>query len=247
MPLLGFRSGRHATVAAVVAVSLLAAVAGTRLTVGHHRRAASGLVPIEPASALESAQGSAVAVNATPRAGQNAVPTSVPSDAAQIDDRAAVAAAVRYVASTDELMAHSMVVRRDILAKLVAPEVLDAQMTALEATVASFEQARKVSVTRFVWVETPLTATIIETAAPGVVRVGVWSVSIMSQPGSTTAEEAWRTVTVTVHLTAGHWLVTAVTATPGPTPIANVLAVPSPVAEFLTVAAWPPVMAGVGS
>ena len=246
MPLHGFRSGRHATVAAVIAVGMLTAVVGTRLTVGHHRRVASGLVPIEPAAALLPDQGSASAVNATSRVGRNAVPTSVPSDAAQIDDRAAVAAAVRYVASTDELMARSMVVRRDILAKLVAPEVLDAQTAALEATIASFEQARKVSVTRFVWVETPLTATITDTLAPGLVRVGVWSVSIMSQPGSTTAEQAWRTITVTVRSTAGHWLVTAVAATPGPTPIGNVLAVPSPVAEFLTVAAWPAVVSGVG-
>ena len=51
-----------------------------------------------------------------------------------------------------------------------------------------------------------------------VVRVDVWSLSVIAAPGTGPARQAWRTVTVDMVLVDGRWLVSEWKSRPGPTP-----------------------------
>ena len=156
----------------------------------------------------------------------------------------AIAAAVRYVASTGELVTRSPIGRREILARLVTGDALDTQLTSLNETAATLEHDRKVSTLALTWVEAPLTASVIEAIDRDRVRVAVWTVSVVATPTDTTAEQVWRTLEITVTRRAGRWLVATVTSRPGPTPTANPLSLPTPVTDFAAVARWRPVVTG---
>lgn len=154
-------------------------------------------------------------------------------------------AAVAYVASTDELMAHSPIGRREIFRKMVAPSALDGQVTAFEEAAAQLATTLKVPVERLVWVEAPITATIVE-AAGASASVDVWTVSILGAPDAGSPQQVWRTVHVDLELVSGRWLVASATADAGPTPAANELAMQAGWKQFEVVASWPAVVEGVG-
>jgi hypothetical protein len=170
-------------------------------------------------------------------------PTAQSVVARGVDEVAARAAAVRFVASTSELMASSPVGRTELLRRLVTPAALDVQVSALASAADRITESLGEPVSRFAWVEAPLTATVTATSAGGEVRVAVWTVSVIGERAER-VEQVWRTVHVTVVDTADGWRVANATEQPGPTPSANELALPSPAAEFVTVAAWAPVTAG---
>jgi hypothetical protein len=154
-----------------------------------------------------------------------------------------MAVAVRYVASTDTLMAHSPIGRREILRQLVMPDAVDDQVAALERATAELATTLDVSAERLAWVEAPLTATVVastETEA----SVDVWTVSILGAPESGSPQQVWRTVHVDLSNTAGGWRVSAATADAGPTPAANELSLQATWAEFEMVAGWQPVVEG---
>ena len=154
-------------------------------------------------------------------------------------------AAVAYVASTDELMAHSPVGRREIFRKMVAPSAVDGQVTSFEAAAAQLATTLKVPVERLVWVEAPITATIVE-ATGASASVDVWTVSILGAPDAGSPQQVWRTVHVNLELNSGRWLVASATADAGPTPAANELAMQAGWKQFEVVASWPNVVVGVG-
>jgi len=91
----------------------------------------------------------------------------------------AVPAAVRYVASTGELFAHSPVGRREILRKLVTPEALADQVAALDDTAAAMSSKLAHPIEEYVWVEAPLTAGLEDIQPPGSVMLALEPV----QPG----------------------------------------------------------------
>ena len=154
-------------------------------------------------------------------------------------------AAVAYVASTDELMAHSPVGRREIFRKLVAPSALDGQVTSFEAAAAQLATTLKIPVERLVWVEAPLTATIVE-ATDAAVSIDVWTVSILGAPDVGSPQQVWRTVHVNLEMDSGRWLVASASADEGPTPAGNELAIQAGWQQFEVVASWPAVVKGVG-
>ena len=154
-------------------------------------------------------------------------------------------AAVSYVASTDELMAHSPVGRREIFRKLVAPSALDGQVTSFEEAAAQLATMLKIPVERLVWVEAPLTATIVE-ATDAAVSVDVWTVSILGAPDVGSPQQVWRTVHVNLEMDSGRWLVASASADEGPTPAGNELAMQAGWQQFEVVASWPAVVKGVG-
>ena len=156
-----------------------------------------------------------------------------------------LAAAVAYVASTDELMAHSPVGRREIFRKLVAPSALDGQVTSFEEAAAQLATTLKIPVERLVWVEAPLTATIVE-ATDAAVSVDVWTVSILGAPDVGSPQQVWRTVHVNLEMDSGRWLVASASADEGPTPAGNELAMQAGWQQFEVVASWPAVVKGVG-
>ena len=154
-----------------------------------------------------------------------------------------IAAAVTYVASTDELMAHSPIGRREIFRKLLTPSALTGQVPAFEEAATALAATLDVPVERLVWVEAPLTATLV--AATDVkASVDVWTVSILGAPDAGSPQQVWRTVHVDLELLDGRWLIARATADSGPTPATNELAMQSGWNDFATVAAWPAVVEG---
>lgn len=156
-----------------------------------------------------------------------------------------VAAAVTYVASTDGLMAHSSIGRREILRNLVTAEALAEQVAGIESAAAGLAEEMGVPVERLTWVEAPLTAALVRTDGRSA-AVDVWAVSVLGSPDGGPPQEAWRTVHVDLVLADGEWLVSAAGADAGPTPRSNDLALPASWDEFAEVAGWPAVATGVG-
>jgi hypothetical protein len=156
-----------------------------------------------------------------------------------------VAAAVAFVASTDNLMAHSSIGRAEIFRKLVVPDQVATNARAFEQVAESMAATLEVPVMRLTWVEAPLTATLAE-ATDDTATVKVWTVSVLGAPDSGTPQQVWRTVTVVLDLVDGRWLVGDSSADSGPTPATSDLALPAGFDGFAEVAGWPPVVQGVG-
>jgi hypothetical protein len=156
-----------------------------------------------------------------------------------------VAAAIAYVASTDELMAHSPIGRAEIFRKLVVPGAVIAHVEAFQKAADDLATTLDVPVERLTWVESPLTATLAADSGSSA-TVDVWSVSVLGAPDAGSPQQVWRTVHVDLELTGGRWLVAAADADAGPTPAANELALPAGWADFEVVARWPAVVKGVG-
>ena len=156
-----------------------------------------------------------------------------------------VVAAIAYVASTDDLMGHSPVGRREIFRKLVAPAEVDTQAASFEQAASELATTLDVPVERLVWVEVPITANVVKSTSDSA-SVDVWTVSILGAPSTGSPQQVWRTVHVDLELSSGRWLVTTANADQGPTPAANELALQSGWKEFQVVASWPAVVKGVG-
>ena len=156
-----------------------------------------------------------------------------------------VAAAIAYVASTDELMAHSPIGRAEIFRKLVVSSAVAEHVEAFAQAADSLAATLDVSAERLTWVEAPLTASLADDDGSSA-SVDVWTVSILGSPDAGTPQQVWRTVHVDLELTAGRWLVASADADAGPTPAANELALPAGWADFDVVARWPAVVHGVG-
>ena len=156
-----------------------------------------------------------------------------------------VLAAIAYVASTDDLMGHSPVGRREIFRKLVTPTKVDTQAASFEQAASELATTLDVPVERLVWVEVPITAEVVESTGDSA-SVDVWTVSILGAPTTGSPQQVWRTVHIDLELLSGRWLVAAANADQGPTPAANELALQSGWKEFQVVASWPAVVKGVG-
>lgn len=154
-------------------------------------------------------------------------------------------AALAYVASTDTLMAHSSIGRAEIFRSLLAPEAVAEHAAAFEQAAEQLALTLDLPVERLVWVEAPLTATMIDQSDSDA-AVAVWTVSILGARGAGSPQQVWRTVRVDLKRLDDRWLVASATADAGPTPAANELALQSGWDEFVRVAGWDPIVAGVG-
>jgi hypothetical protein len=176
--------------------------------------------------------------------------TAAPSDgSAESDDAGeadgAVEAALAYVASTDDLMAHSPVGRREIFRHIATAESATAQLESFEQAAADLAFTLDVPVERLLWVEAPISVSVADSTADAA-TVDVWTVSILGSAAAGSPQEVWRTVHVGLVHTPDGWLVDEATADAGPTPAANELALQSGFDEFERVAGWTPVVEGVG-
>jgi hypothetical protein len=153
--------------------------------------------------------------------------------------------ALAYVASTDTLMAHSSIGRAEIFRSLVTPEAVAEQAAAFEQAAEQLALTLDLPVERLVWVEAPLTATVIDHSDSDA-AVAVWTVSILGARGVGSPQQVWRTVRIDLERLDDLWLVASATADAGPTPTPNELALQSGWDEFVRVAGWDPIVAGVG-
>lgn len=154
-------------------------------------------------------------------------------------------AAIAYVASTDELMGHSPVGRREIFRKLAVAAAVDEQARSFEEAASKLAATLNIPVERLVWVEAPITATVVA-STPVTASVDVWTVSILGAPAAGPPQQVWRTVHVDLELVSDRWLVVSAAADAGPTPAANELAMQAGWRQFEEVASWPAVVEGVG-
>jgi hypothetical protein len=162
----------------------------------------------------------------------------------QVSRKAGVAAALAYVRSSGVLASRGPIGRRDLLAQLVTPALLDEQSIAVDADVTAI-QSHLVSGTGALipassvrWVETPLTASV--TGSRSVLEVRIWSVAVLGAPGLDDVQAAWRTFSLEVRWIDGRWLVADVSVEAGPAPLETSLdVVPSSFVEFERVASWP--------
>jgi hypothetical protein len=138
---------------------------------------------------------------------------------AEVDVAGARRAAIAAVALTDDVVTAGFISRRDLITGFTTPtfgpELADATSDQVNALLVELGD-RNADPTALVALEQPLTAT--ATATSSGVRVEVWSVLIVSVPGTGPARQAWRTVTVDMVDVDGRWLVGSWASTPGPTP-----------------------------
>lgn len=169
--------------------------------------------------------------------------SATPDDA--IGTGGVVDAALAYVASTDDLMAHSPVGRREIFRHLATVESAAAQLESFEHAAADLATTLGVPVERLLWVEAPISVSLVESTTDAA-AVDVWTVSILGADGAGSPQQVWRTVHVGLVKSSRGWLVDEATADAGPTPAANELSLQSGFDDFERVAAWTPVIEGVG-
>jgi hypothetical protein len=160
------------------------------------------------------------ASNATSRGRvESPVSGAVGGSVAEVDVAGARRAAITVVALTDDVVTAGFISRRDLIASFTTStfgsKLADTTSDQVNALLVELGD-RNADPTRLVALEQPLTAT--ATATSLGVRVEVWSVLIVSVPGTGPARQAWRTVTVDMVDIDGRWLVDSWTSAPGPTP-----------------------------
>jgi hypothetical protein len=172
---------------------------------------------------------------------------------ARIDDPAvdvdgATQAAVAAVTCTGAVVRAGMFTRPDVVAEFATPDYAATLASETTAQVNAFLVslgATGVDPSHLAVVEAPVTATARPAGGERVV-VEVWSVLVVSVPGTSVARQAWRTVTVEMVAVDGRWLVDGWLSTPGPAPALSpdaVIGDRTVVGERL---AWPPAVGGEG-
>lgn len=162
------------------------------------------------------------------------------------------AAALEVVASSGVLVRSGPIGRRDLLRRLFTSDALAAQITELDHETDVLATRLGVNPISLTWLEQPLTARA-ESTSTGA-RVSVWSTVVFGTDAAPTGGRAtsvptvmWRTSVIDLAWRDGHWQVSAMTATAGPTPSLDDAAAVDGFARFRDVAGWPAVVAGVES
>jgi hypothetical protein len=163
------------------------------------------------------------------------------------DDQGARAAALAYVALSDDVARAGFITRGDLIGALAAPgyrQELEAEtIDQLDGTLDALVD-QDVSPGQLLWSELPLTARVVAGGPEGA-QVEVWSVVVIGIPtAAAVPRQTWRTVTVDLVWVEGDWLVSGWSAAPGPTPALGPDAVIDPVDDLATVVAWPPAHEG---
>jgi hypothetical protein len=143
-----------------------------------------------------------------------------------------------------------MFTRPDVVAEFATPDYAATLASETTAQVNAFLVslgATGVDPSHLAVVEAPVTATA-RPIGEGRVVVEVWSVLVVSVPGTSVARQAWRTVTLEMVNVDGRWLVDRWSSTEGPAPAPAlspdaVIGARTAVGERL---AWPPAVGGEG-
>jgi hypothetical protein len=177
-------------------------------------------------------------------------PTVSPAPSAvlmpSVDVDGARVRAIEVVASTGEVVRAGLISRRELIESFTTDrfgELLASDTSAQVNAMLAELGARGIDASQLQVVEQPITATA-TTVGTGV-RVVVWSVLVVTAPGTGVARQVWRTVTVDLVDVDDVWLVDGWASTPGPTPALAPDAIVSPPAEVAAMLSAAPVV-GVG-
>ena len=162
-------------------------------------------------------------------------------EAAEPDTESAREWAIGFVASTEPLLGLGTIRFREAMRELTVAEIAGEMTAAMEASRAVLGDDARTPVSSQVWIEVPVSASVIDPAGP---VVAVWSVIVNARVG-VAPQSGWRTSTLTLQPDpVVGWRLAGFESVPGPTPVAGDQ-LPAEWAEFAPVAAWPPATASL--
>lgn len=151
--------------------------------------------------------------------------------------------AITAVASTGEVAAAGFASRSDLIESFTtaafAPVLLDRTNEQLRDLTQEIV-GRGVAPSALRAVEVPLTATVVATADGA--QAAVWSVLVVSVPGTSSPLQTWRTVTLELVDEGDRWAIDEWRSAPGPTPIPSTEGAYESIAAFDAPLSWPPVI-----
>jgi hypothetical protein len=169
--------------------------------------------------------------------------STAPTPTAPGDLHAAAATALRWVASTGELLGMGPIRRHDVLAASVSSDALPAIAANLERDLGRLADRLPIPASELRLVEVPLT---VDAAVgnEGTADIRVWSVVLFGAEGLGAPRVVWRTSHLTLVWENAAWKLAGFTTTEGPTPAAGD-GLPADWADFVTVTGWRPSVEGV--
>ena len=158
---------------------------------------------------------------------------------------AARALALRWVASTGELLKMGQIARSELLRQRVAVASAETMTANLNTDLVKLAQGLPIPATVLRLIETPLTVDVSIDAATGDARAHVWSVVVFGAKDLGAPRMVFRTSDLVLIVEAGEWKLAGFTAADGPTPITND-SLPADWDSFAVVAGWLHAVAGEG-
>ena len=160
--------------------------------------------------------------------------------APSIDDARTVA--LRWVASTGELLKMGPIARSELLRQVAAASA-ETMTENLNSDLAKLADGLPIPSTELRLVETPLTIDVSVETSTGQARVQVWSVVVFGAKDLGAPRMVFRTSHLVLAVEGGGWKLAGFTAVEGPTPIATD-ALPADWDSFAVVAGWQPASGG---
>ncbi len=182
----------------------------------------------------------ATAAGGTTRASS---PTASTVPAPTTDDARNVA--LRWVASTGELLKMGPIARGELLRQQVASASAETMTENLNSDLSKLADGLPIPSTELRLVETPLTVDVSVDAATGQARAQVWSVVVFGAKDLGAPRMVFRTSQLVLVIEGGEWKLAGFTAVEGPTPIVTD-ALPADWDSFAAVAGWQPASGGEG-
>ena len=161
--------------------------------------------------------------------------------APSIDDARSVA--LRWVASTGELLKMGPIARSELLRHQVASASAETMTENLNSDLAKLADGLPIPSTELRLVETPITIDVSVETSTGQARVQVWSVVVFGAKDLGAPRMVFRTSHLVLVAEGGEWKLAGFTAVEGPTPIATD-ALPADWDSFAVVAGWQPASGG---
>ena len=153
--------------------------------------------------------------------------------------------ALRWVASTGELLGMGPIGRSELLRQRVASASVQTMTENLDSDLTKLADGLPIPPTELRLVETPLTIDVSIDTVTGQARAQVWSVAIFGAKDLGAPRVVFRTSQLVLVVEVGEWKLAAFTAVEGPTPIATD-SLPADWDSFAVVAGWLPAAGGVG-
>jgi hypothetical protein len=153
--------------------------------------------------------------------------------------------ALRWVASTGELLGMGPIGRSELLRQRVASASVQTMTENLDSDLIKLADGLPIPATELRLVETPLTIDVSIDTVTGQARAQVWSVAVFGAKDLGAPRVVFRTSQLVLVVEVGEWKLAAFTAVEGPTPIATD-SLPADWDSFAVVAGWLPAAGGVG-
>lgn len=182
---------------------------------------------------------------ATPGGGTAKVASSTASvvPAPSVEDARTLA--LRWVASTGDLLKMGPIGRSELLRQRVASASAETMTENLNSDLTKLAEGLPIPATELRLVETPLTIDITIDTATGQARAQVWSVVVFGAKDLGAPRVVFRTSQLMMLVEAGEWKLASFTAAEGPTPIATD-SLSADWDSFAVVAGWQPASGGEG-